>query len=248
MFFFAKMRQPSLNLYRVLDVNTFSDFLDELLSDRNFLMESDDDENLVVPPLNQCLNNEFNIREDAVRLCMEEGFSIKDALWHTLADKEHRMQHWIPKLSIANSRQDSSKVQKLEQRLAALEKQRRRSRSPRRQQSALPAPQQPLALPSSDHRRGGKSLAKGSGKGNNQNQASGGTGRNQVTGQGFRTFRTMFTHRNAKEHFHQDTCWKYQSGVCKDSYCLRKHACVGCGKANVPNDSCGCLESKLSKA
>ena len=65
---------------------------------------------------------------------MEEGFSIKDALWHTLADKEHRMQHQILKL-IANSRQDTSRVLKLEQRLSALEKQRRRSRSHRRPQS-----------------------------------------------------------------------------------------------------------------
>ena len=133
MFLLAQMRQPSHHLYRGLEVNTFSDFLDELLSDRNFLMESDDDERLVIPPWNQCLNYEFNIRKEAVRLCMEEGFALKDALWHVLADKEHRMQHWILKLTIANARQDTSKVQKLEQRLAALEKQRRRSRSPRRQ-------------------------------------------------------------------------------------------------------------------
>ena len=125
MFLLAQMRQPSRHLSRGLEVNTFSDFLDELLSDQNFLMESDDDERLVIPPWNQCLNYEFNIRKDAVRLCMEEGFALKDALWHVLADKEHRMQHWILKLTIANARQDTSKVQKLEQRLAALEKQRR---------------------------------------------------------------------------------------------------------------------------
>ena len=34
---------------------------------------------------------------------MEEGFALKESLWHTLADKEHRMQHWILKLTIANS-------------------------------------------------------------------------------------------------------------------------------------------------
>ena len=127
MFLLAKMRQPSRNLYRDVEVTAVSDFLDELLSDRNFFMESDDDEKFVIPPWNQCLNYEFSIRMDVVRLCLEEGFSIKDALWHTLADKEHRMQHWILKLTIANSRQNSSKAQKLEQRLTALEKQRRRS-------------------------------------------------------------------------------------------------------------------------
>ena len=59
MFLLAQMRQPSRHLYRGLEVNTFSDFLDELLSDRNFLMESDDDEKLVIPPWTQCLNYEF---------------------------------------------------------------------------------------------------------------------------------------------------------------------------------------------
>ena len=167
MFLLAQMRQPSRHLYRGLEVNTLSDFLDELLSDRNFLMESDDDEKLVIPPWTQCLSYEFNIRKDAVRLCMEEGFALKDALWHVLADKEHRMQLWILKLTIANARQDVSRVQKLEQRLASLEKQKRRSRSrsPRRQaQLALPAPQQQLALPA---KRTGRNR-KGSGKGKNR--------------------------------------------------------------------------------
>ena len=95
MFLLAKMRQPSRHLYKDLEVNTFSDILDELLSDRNFLMGGGDDDNLILPPWSECLNYEFQIRKEAVRLCMEEGFSIKDSLWHTLADKERRMQHWI---------------------------------------------------------------------------------------------------------------------------------------------------------
>ena len=33
MFLLAKMRQPSRHLYKDLEVHTFSDFLDELLSD-----------------------------------------------------------------------------------------------------------------------------------------------------------------------------------------------------------------------
>ena len=49
MFLLAKMRQPSRTLCRDLEVHTFSDFLDELLSDQNFLMESDDDDHLVIP-------------------------------------------------------------------------------------------------------------------------------------------------------------------------------------------------------
>ena len=140
---------------------------------RNFLMESDDDDHLRIPLWNQCLNYEFQIRKDAVRLCMEEGFSLKDALWHTLADKEHRMQHWMLRLTIANARQESSKVHKLEQRLAVLEKQRKRSHSPRRQQNqrALPHPSQ-LALPSSGPQQGkkGKRQKGGKGKGKGKKQ------------------------------------------------------------------------------
>ena len=62
MFLLTKMRQPSCMLCRELEVHTFSHFLDELLSDWNFLMESDDDGHLVISPWNQCLNDEFNIR------------------------------------------------------------------------------------------------------------------------------------------------------------------------------------------
>ena len=189
MFLLAQMRQPSRHLYRGLEVDTLSDFLDELLSDRNFLMESDD-------------------------------------LWHVLADKEHRMQHWILKLTIANTRQDVSKVQKLEQRLAALEKQRKRSRSPRRQpQRPLPAQQ---ALPA---KRTGRNR-KGSGKGKNNKSE-------------IRPFRQIFRIPNAKKLFQENVCWKYQSNLCKDANCSRKHACVGCGKADTQYDSCGCLEAKI---
>ena len=42
-------------------------------------------------PCLECLNYELQIRKEAVRLCMEEGFSLKDSLWQTLSDKEHRM-------------------------------------------------------------------------------------------------------------------------------------------------------------
>ena len=47
MFLLANMRQPSRNLYRDMELNTFSNFLDGLLTDRNFLVESDDNDGLV---------------------------------------------------------------------------------------------------------------------------------------------------------------------------------------------------------
>ena len=143
-----------------------------------------------------------------------------------LRDKEHRMQHWILKLTIANARQDTSKVQKLEQRLAALEKQKRRSRSPRRQpQRALPAQQ---ALPA---KRTGRNR-KGSGKRKNHKSE-------------FRLFRQIFRIPSARKLFQENVCWKFQSNLCKDANCSRKHSCVGCGKADTQYDSCGCLESKI---
>ena len=250
MFLLAKMRQPSRHLYKVLEVNTFSDFLDELLSDRNFLMETADDEHLVLPPWNECLNYEFQIRKNAIGLCMEEGFALKESLWHTLADKEHRMQHWILKLTIANSRGESSKMQKMEQRMAVLENRlKNRSRSPRRQQNqrALPASQQMLAPPASSSQPKGKAKGqKGKGKGKNKGGKT--QSSNSSTFQGFRNFQALYKIGwSARKLFAKDTCWKFQSNLCQDSGCTRKHVCVGCGKA-VPYDSCGCLESSIPRA
>ena len=181
-----------------------------------------------LPGLSALVTN-FFVRKDAVRLCMEEGFALKDALWHVLADKEHRMQHWILKLTIANARQDVSRVQKLEQRLAALEKQKRRSRSPRHQaQLALPAPQQQSALPA---KRTGRNR-KGSRKGKNRKSE-------------FRPFFQILKIPSAKKQYQENVCWKFQSNLCKDANCTRKHVCVGCGKAGTQYDSCGCLETKI---
>ena len=240
MFLLAKMRQPSRHLYKDLEGNTFSDFLDEPLSDRNFLMEGGDDDNLILPLWSECLNYEFQIRKEAVRLCMEEGFSIKDSLWHTLADKEHRMQHWILKLTIVNSRQESSKMQKMEQRLAMLENRlKNRSRSPRRQQNqrALPAPsqhalmppQEMLALPASGTQQKGKSKgkkgSKGKGKGKgkrNKTQSS-----TSSSTQGFWNLQALYKLGwSVRKHFQKDTYWKYPSNVCQDESCPRKHACM----------------------
>ena len=170
------------------------------------------------------------IRKEAVRLCMEKGLSLKDSLWQTLSDKEHRMQHWILKLTIANYHGESSRVQKLEQRLAQLEKGlKNRSRSPRRQQNqrALPAPQQLLALPKSNAQQKGKAKGqKGKGKGKNK----GGKTQSSNTSQGFRNFQALNKLGwSARKHFQKDTCWKFKSNLCQDASCPRKHICVGCG-------------------
>ena len=104
------------------------------------------------------------------------------------------MQHWILKLTIANSRGESSKMQKMEQRMATLENRlKNRSRSPRRQQNqrALPASQQMLALPASSSQPKGKAKGqKGKGKGKNKGGKT--QSSNSSTFQGFRNFQALY--------------------------------------------------------
>ena len=170
MFLLAKMRQPSRILYRDLEVNTHSDFLDELLSDRNFLMESD--------PLEPMTQLRVQYSQGCRTLMYGRG------ILH----------------------------------------QRRTLAHPRGQRT-------------SECRTGfSSSLASTSTEG-----TSGATATTCTS--------AIWTKsKGAKEQFQQDTCWKYQSGMCKHFKCPRKHACVGCGKTDVPYDSCGCLESKIPKA
>ena len=160
------------------------------------------------------------------------------------------MQHWILKLTIANSHQESSKLQKMEQRVAMLENRlKNRSRSPRPRQQALMPPQQSLALPASQQKgkakgqKGNKGRGKGKGKGGKAQSS------NTSSTQNFRNFQALYKLGwSFRKHFQKDTCWKFQSNVCQDANCPRRHACVGCGKENIPYDSCGCLESSIPRA
>ena len=251
MFLLAKMRQPSRHLYKDLEVNTFSDFLDELLSDRN--MEGGDDDNLMLPPWSECLNYEFQIRKEAVRLCMEEGFSIKRfTVAHLGRQGTHDAAHHSELASgVFQDAEDGTAVCNTREQTQKPLSVSTSSAEPAPSQHALMPPQQLLALPASGTQQKGKSKGqKGSkGKGKGKGKGNKTLSSNSSSTQGFRNFQALYKLGwSVRKHFQKDTCWKFQSNVCQDASCLRKHACVGCGKANVHYDSCGCMESTIPRA
>ena len=152
----AQMREPGRRLYAHLDKDTFTDFVDELISDKNFLLECRiNGVKMVIPQWEHCLNSEQELRNEAIRLTMEEGFPIKSALWVAYRNEHHRSEHWVMLIGITNAeliRGGSEKISQYERRIQKLEQQlaQARSRSPRRNNSqlALSGPAQ-LALPSS---------------------------------------------------------------------------------------------------
>ena len=105
MWLLAQMRQPTRPIYSDLKESTFTKLLDELLSEKNFLLEREIAGcKMVVPEWAHCLEYEFQIRKEALRLVREEGQSIEKALWtayqnphqqdrtlaHSLIDREFR--------------------------------------------------------------------------------------------------------------------------------------------------------------
>ena len=181
----AQMRQPTRPIYSDLQESTFTKLLDELLSEKNFLLEREIAGcKMVVPEWAHCLEYEFQIRKEALRLVREEGQSIEKAYGAAYQNPHQRVEHWLTLLSIANSgvtKSSSSssssnpadqRLQKIERKFAELERSLQRSRSPRMKFSAIAAPQTQLALPAPPKGQGKRSKGKnGKGKGKaNQGQ------------------------------------------------------------------------------
>ena len=122
---------------------------------------------MVVPRWEQCLNYEQELRNEAIRLCTEQGRSIQQTLWMACATEHHRMEHWCMLLFIANLSTPSSSLQK---RVLEFEKRlKKRSRSPHRRpgqphqiaNGILPPALHALSAP----QKGTKGNGKGTGKG-----------------------------------------------------------------------------------
>ena len=119
-----------------LDEKTWNNFLEELLNreNYNFGREIECSGEMVGPDWNHCLEYEFQLRKEALRLIRDQGVSIQQALWPAYADPQHRMKHWIMFLTVANLGSQSS--QALMDEVALLPKEvvvlrSQRSRSPR---------------------------------------------------------------------------------------------------------------------
>ena len=86
----AQLRQPGRQLYADLTKDTFNDFLEDLLSTDNFLMKRQiEGETWAAPVWTHCMECEFQLRRDVMKLCREQGYSIQAALWATYRDQEH---------------------------------------------------------------------------------------------------------------------------------------------------------------
>ena len=91
---------------------------------------------------------ELELRKEAIRLCKEQSYGIQERhCGRRFGTRSTGMKHWLQLLAIPNAPSSSSnqELQSLRKRISDLEK--ARSRSPRRNLRALPAPSAPLALP-----------------------------------------------------------------------------------------------------
>ena len=74
MWLLAQMRQPTRPAYSDLKETTFTKFLDELLSEKNSLLEREvAGSKMLVPNRAHCLEYEFQLRKEALKLVREEG-------------------------------------------------------------------------------------------------------------------------------------------------------------------------------
>ena len=134
MWLMAQMRQPGRRLYEDFNDRTWSDLLDELMSEDMFQLEQEvAGEKMVWPRWEHCLEYEYQLRKEAVRRATEDNFPLYQCLWAVYEDQAHKMKHWISLLTIANSSLGDNTVKDLRRENAELKKalSSARSRSPR---------------------------------------------------------------------------------------------------------------------
>ena len=251
MWLLAQMREPGRKLYEDLDKETFMDFADELISEKNFLLEKRiNGVKVVIPQWDHCMNYEQELRNEAIRLAMEEGYPIKSALWTAYRNEHHRNEHWIMLIGVTNADlirgggTDSKNISQYEQRIQKLEQQlaQARSRSPRRNNSApVPACLASTTTRTEGHRKEGQGQGEERGKNQSQTQTA------ISSSAGFRKFNHLMKIGPAKRHLTKQTevCYKFQSNTCTATPCSRAHRCIGCNKEEVSYDDSGCLESRF---
>ena len=114
---FAQILQPGRHLHSDFTRMTFIDFLDELLSGRNFLMdETIGDSRVVRSDWSLCMRYELELRREAIKYTRERGMAIQEALWPAYHDEHHRLGElfefptliWFRILIVDRQGQDSS--------------------------------------------------------------------------------------------------------------------------------------------
>ena len=257
----AQMRQPGRSIYSDLTPSTFSNFLKTLLNKRNFNFKKEVDGQLLSQPCRpHCLSHEYELQKEAFLKCRTVSMGIAAALQSTYEDNEHRTQHWVQLVAIANSsKENDAKAAKLEREVRELKNMVGRSRSPRMQprQEAWPAPPQQLALPAPRQGKGQKQKAnrpkKGTGKGGKNKSSTAQFGGSSGSNTGRVDFDQLMTRgRRALSLLHSSNndkriCFGFQKRECSDpKVCNMRHACIGCGTEGKPHNECFCLQSKLN--
>ena len=257
----SKMRQPSRPIFTDFTETTFPKILDELLSEKNFLLDRNiAGTRMIVPKWEHCLEYEYQVRSQAIKLCVRKGYSFQSAWWTVHRDVEHRMEHWMQLLTIANS---SSEVAQLRREVERL-RQSVRSRSPRVRQgqgTQLTLSDQPFDEPAQQGDKQNKrkrkdrsdnrwdsSNSKGRGKKVQQGQgaADSGTARSSKR----KSFREILRDTGAKtfltmNHQKGRVCWSFQMGTCSNPNCERLHECSGCGTPGIGCDACRCQAAQV---
>ena len=231
---------------------TFADFLDVLLSEKNFLLiKAIGTTRVIRPDWSLCMGYEFELRKEALRLVREKGFSIQRALWGAYNNDTHRLENFLNfmKLDRLDDAEGDKKIQQLQNANQRLEKKvsdlerAMRSRSPRGkgnrkgQQYSLPAPAPYNANETKTKGKGKGKKGKGRGK---TNTGAGG----QIS-----TFSELMKIKApnrpnlcAQAKAKPGVCFRWQSSQCTEPSCPFTHVCIGCGGSS-PYDQCKCLRT-----
>ena len=132
----AQVQQPVRSLFSDLTVLTFPTFCDELLSEKNFLLQKEVGGNKVVrPEWTLCIGYELELWKEAIRLTRGQSMSIQQAMWKAYRDQQHTLENWSNfhklELRVSESVKDAQ-ITALEKRLKQKENGlNQRSRSPR---------------------------------------------------------------------------------------------------------------------
>ena len=265
----SKMRQPSRPIFADFTESTFPKILDELLSEKNFLLDRNiAGTRMIVPKWEHCLEYEYQVRSQAIKLCVRKGYSFQSAWWTVYHDVEHRMEHWMQLLTIANSSSDlahppsssaavhNTEVAQLRREVERL-RQSVRSRSPRVRQgqgTQLTLSDQPFDEPAQQGDKQNKRKRKD--RGDNRWDSSNGKGRGKKVQQGQgaadsgtarsskgKSFREIL--RDTMNHQNGRVCWSFQMGTCSNPNCERLHECSGCGTPGIGYDACPCQAAQV---
>ena len=105
----TQMRQPGRHLYSHFTRMTFIDFLSELLSERNFLMDKTIGDNRVVrPDWSLCMGYELELRREAIKYTRERAMAIQEALWAAYNNEHHRLENFSNFLRFSGSASSAS--------------------------------------------------------------------------------------------------------------------------------------------